>query len=159
MSTILIKKTSISYDVQRSFDGFRCILSRYLDHRTALCILINYPEICNAYGSLVNFHATKTPHIYMSGCTVCLCLDSISSISNSLFIFLLFYSPLSLIHNNICIWSVLLSFHAFSLCLSLSGKPYKMCRLKLMYNRWSSRLQVTDGGVMDFKMSYCWYTE
>jgi len=34
----------------------------------------------------------------------------------------------------------------FSHCLYLSGKLYKMCRLKPMYNRWSSRQQVTEGG-------------
>ncbi len=113
------------------------------------CILINYPEICNAYGSLVHLQATK--HHLFIWADVCLCLDSISSISNSLFIFVLLYPPLCLIHNDICIWSVLLSLHAFSLCLSLSGKPYKMCRLKLMYNRWSSRLQVTDGGSYGFQ--------
>lgn len=39
---------------------------------------------------------------------------------------------------------------AFSLCLYLSGKLYKMCRLKPMYNRWSSQQQVTDGGSLSY---------
>lgn len=110
------------------------------------CILINYPEICNAYGSLVHFQGTKTPSIYMSW--------SMSVLRWHIFYFKLsffmFSAFLSLTRNNICIWSVLLSLYAFSLCLSLSGKPYKMCRLKRMYNRWSSRVQVTDGGSLSY---------
>ncbi len=113
------------------------------------CILINYPEICNAYGSLVHLQATKTPFIYMSGCMSVL-RQHIFYFKLSLY-FLFFY-PMIFVFD--------LFFYHFM--PSLSGKPYKMCRLKLMYNKWSSQLQVTDGGgvwVMDFKMSYCWYTE
>lgn len=108
------QKTSIPYDVQRSFDGFRCILSRYLDHcmQSEFCILINYPEICNAYGSLVHRQATHT-HKKIYFYEMVYVYFKLS--------FHLFFPPLSLIHNNICIWSVLLSLHApfYSLSVSL----------------------------------------
>lgn len=107
------------------------------------CILINYPEICNAYGSLVHLQATKTPSIYMSGCMSVL-RQHIFYFKLSLYLFIFIHLCLS--YTMIFVFD--LFFYHFM--PSLSGKPYKMCRLKLMYNKWSSQLQVTDGGSLSY---------
>lgn len=112
--------------------------------RSEFCILINYPEICNAYGSLVHLQATKTLSIYMSW-YMSMLRHHVSYI-RSLHFFSTFVSHTQYYLYLICSSTL----HAFSLCLPLSGKPYKMCRLKLMYNRWSSRLKVTDGGSLSY---------
>lgn len=148
------QKTSIPYDVQRSFDGLRCILSRYLDHRTQseFCILINYPEICNAYGSLVHRQATHThkkkKSIFMSLCMSVLRQHVYFKLS---FIYFLHHC---ISYTIIFVFDLFLyrfmPLFTFSLCLYLPGKLYKMCRLKSMYNRWSSRQQVTDGGSLSY---------
>lgn len=121
--------------------------------QSEFCILINYPEICHAYGSLIHRQAKtkQNKNIFFHE------LVAYMSVLRQN----VFYFKLSSFFFHLCLsYTIKFRFDmffyhfmplcTFSHCLYLSGKLYKMCRLKPMYNRWSSRQQVTEGGSLSY---------